>query len=91
MTRDEAREFANSDEFTSTEKDVVLHVQYGVLPMGSFFTSLWKAIVAADLSNLRALEKGFPEEVKAWRSWTRGDLATRVESWQLKRAGVAGP
>jgi hypothetical protein len=45
---------------------------------GSFFTNLFRAISVADHQNLAKLEKGFPEEVEAWRLFahTEGGLIT---------------
>ena len=38
---------------------------------GGFFTTLFKAISLADSDNLPKLEKGFPEEVDAFKIWSR--------------------
>lgn len=37
----------------------------GLVPLGDFERALWSALGVADSSNLRALGKGFPEEVEA--------------------------
>lgn len=38
---------------------------------GDFFTYLFRAISLADESNLAKLARGFPEEVEAYKTWTR--------------------
>ena len=43
---------------------------------GDFKTALWAAISKADLTNLRRLQLGYPEEVAAFIEWSRGELAT---------------
>lgn len=38
---------------------------------GKFFNNLFEAITYADTENTEKLKKGFPEEVDAYRTWTR--------------------
>ncbi len=38
---------------------------------GSFFSALFEAIQQADETNTAKLKAGFPEEVDAYRLWTR--------------------
>jgi len=38
---------------------------------GDFFTYLFRAISMADEFNLAKLAEGFPEEVEAYKTWTR--------------------
>lgn len=52
---------------------------------GGFFTALATAISRADIVNLARLEKGFPEEVRAYRSFSM------VSGWWeevQKKAGI---
>ena len=48
--------------------DRYLDFQYRM--SGGFFTHLFQAIAVADGDNTAALEKGYPEEVDAYRVWT---------------------
>lgn len=47
------------------------YLKYQFQMLGSFFTKLFDAISQADDDNLNALAKGFPEEVDAFKTWTR--------------------
>lgn len=38
---------------------------------GSFFKALFQTIQKADVNNLPKLALGFPEEVRAYKTWTR--------------------
>ena len=38
---------------------------------GSFFSALFDAIMQADGTNLEKIAQGFPEEVEAYKTWTR--------------------
>ena len=38
---------------------------------GDFFRGLFQAITFADSSNMKKLALGFPEEVEAYKTWTR--------------------
>jgi hypothetical protein len=49
--------------------DRYLDYQYG--SGGSFFKALFDAIKQADYINLAKIELGFPEEVEAYKTWTR--------------------
>lgn len=42
---------------------------------GDFFRALFRAITLADIDNTAQLAKGFPEEVNAYRVWTRLGVA----------------
>lgn len=48
---------------------------------GGFEYKLWEAISHADDSNLQKLHAGFPSEVSAYISWTRGDLGQRMRTY----------
>lgn len=39
--------------------------------MSDFFNALFTAMGRADTGNLARIEKGFPEEVEAYKTWTR--------------------
>ena len=56
------------------------YMQFQFRMSGDFYTCLWRAIAQADESNLERLHQGFPSEVDAYLSWTRGDLADRVRA-----------
>lgn len=60
-----------SDFFTNGEKEYV-KLQFGM--SDGFYAALWEAIAHADDENLARLEKGFPEEVAAFRTFKSGDL-----------------
>ena len=45
---------------------------------GGFHTALYRLISLADQSNRHKLQKGFPDEVLAYLSWTQGNLAERL-------------
>ena len=49
--------------------DKYLEFQFGMT--GSFYTALFQAIQQADESNLHRLAQGFPEEVEAYKVWSR--------------------
>lgn len=49
--------------------DKYLEFQYGW--SGDFYKALFRAISLADSDNSPKLEKGFPEEVDAYRIWSR--------------------
>ena len=49
--------------------DRYLDKQFGM--GGGFFRLLFDTIAKADGDNLAKLEKGFPEEVDAYKTWTR--------------------
>ena len=49
--------------------DRYLDFQYG--RSGDFFRVLFQAITLADSDNTLKLAKGFPEEVNAYKTWTR--------------------
>ena len=40
-------------------------------PMSDFFAALFNAMGQADTGNLERIAKGFPEEVEAYKTWTR--------------------
>jgi hypothetical protein len=46
---------------------------------GDFYTSLFRAIALADTGNTQRLSKGFPEEVDAYRIWTREGVEAFLE------------
>ena len=71
-------QFLESPQFTRGEKK---YLEFQWHMAGGFYTSLWQTIARADNSNLEKLRAGFPEEVAAYLSWTRGDLARRVENF----------
>jgi len=50
----------------------LIQTQYGG-DLGSFKTALWDAITSADNTNLIKLEKGFPEQVRAYRDYISKD------------------
>lgn len=52
--------------------------QYYKDSMGGFKRALWTAIEAADCSNLDRIALGFPDEVRGFKAWTRGNLAERL-------------
>jgi hypothetical protein len=47
------------------------YLEYQFHWSGSFYTHLFEAIQCADGNNLGRLAKGFPEEVEAYKVWTR--------------------
>ena len=49
--------------------DRYLDKQFGM--GGGFFNALFEAIARADEGNLTKLAAGFPEEVDAYKTWTR--------------------
>jgi len=49
--------------------DKYLEFQFGLT--GSFYTALFQAIHQADEGNLHRLAQGFPEEVEAYKVWSR--------------------
>ena len=49
--------------------DRYLDFQYG--KSGDFFQGLFQAITFADSSNMKKLAKVYPEEVEAYKTWTR--------------------
>ena len=61
--------------------DKYLEFQYR--QSGSFYKKLWEAIHQADEDNLAKLAEGFPEEVEAYKLWTRqgaGALLSKVSA-----------
>lgn len=76
----------NTKLLTSGERGLI-EWQYS-MPMGSFRSTLWKAISLADESNLAALAKGFPSEVTAYEHYIRAP-----GYWErlLVRAGLIPP
>ncbi len=75
------RDILNSAEWSAGEKAVV---KWQFRLHGHFLTALWVAITKADETNLRKLERGFPDEVEGYRAWTRGDLAKRLREIGLE-------
>jgi hypothetical protein len=57
--------------------DLFLEFQYN--QSGGFFSTLFMAIQLADFENLARLEKGFPEEVDAFRRWSHEGPAALAE------------
>lgn len=55
--------------FGDTGFDRFIEYQYGYT--GDFYTLLFKAIQQADEQNLDRMSKGFPEEVSAYKLWSR--------------------
>jgi len=47
------------------------YLDYQYRRSGGFFKALFDAIKVADSDNLPKLAKGFPEEVEAYKTWTR--------------------
>lgn len=47
------------------------YLEYQYQHSGSFYECLFKTIAAADEYNLAKLSEGFPEEVEAYKTWTR--------------------
>lgn len=80
MAHSELSKLLSSEDFTPGEKSLVMK-QFRM--EGGFMTKLWEAIGHADDGNLCRLRCGFPSEVDAFISWSRGDLADRI-----KKAGV---
>lgn len=64
-------------DFTKGEH---LYMQFQFDMSGDFYRCLWRTIAQADISNLEKLRAGYPSEVAAYLSWTRGDLADRVRA-----------
>lgn len=61
---------------------------------GDFYTALFRAIQQADENNLRRLAKGFPEEVEAYKVWSRMGrnyfLQRCTDATPLKRKVLSG-
>jgi hypothetical protein len=71
----------NTDKLTLGEIELI---QWQYQGLSSFKERLWKAISTADSANLVALERGYPEQVKAYRAFggTEGywhDVLVRAE------------
>ena len=49
----------------------VLYAKFQLGILGDFYTHLFKAINFADKGNLARIEKGFPECVEAYKTFTR--------------------
>jgi len=47
------------------------YLEYQFQQTGHFFTQLFDLISRADEDNLVKLAKGFPQEVEAYKTWTR--------------------
>ena len=47
------------------------YLEYQYNQSGDFYMALWHAIQFADTKNTARLAMGFPEEVEAYRIWTR--------------------
>lgn len=75
-SHEQVDEFAKSPNFTRAEKKLILDWQYR--NGGEFYLSLMETMTLADANGLGRLELGFPDDVKAFREWSRGDLAERV-------------
>ncbi len=52
--------------------------------LGDFQSALMTAITKADDNNLMALSLGFPMQVSAYRSWTRGNMGQMLRSMGLE-------
>ena len=74
-TREKIAEVLNSEDFGTCEKWVVMW-QFGLL--GDFDSALIVAITKADEKNLERLNLGFPTQVSAYLSWSRGDMGKRL-------------
>jgi hypothetical protein len=70
----------NSPNWTEAEKAVVKW-RFGYL--GEFQSALWKAIIYANMENLKCLKLSFPVEVEGYEMWTHGDLAERLHNFGL--------
>lgn len=69
------REILKSDRYTFGEKEYV-KFQFGL--SDRYCADFWKAVGHADDKILARLRKVFPEEIAAFSSWKRGDLARRL-------------
>ena len=67
---------------TTPEERAVILWQYQLI--GDFKQALWEAISRADGDNLLRLELGFPDEVRGFRGWAHGDMATRLRNRGLE-------
>jgi hypothetical protein len=47
------------------------YLEYQFHLSGNFYTRLFQAIELADTDNLARLAQGFPQEVEAYRTWSR--------------------
>ena len=56
----------NTDKLTLGEIELI---QWQYQGLSTFKTLLWRAISTADSTNLAALGKGYPEQVKAYRAF----------------------
>ena len=79
-TLEKIREFLKPGEWEDSEQWVIKW-QFGLL--GDFETALAGAILRADERNLARLAEGFPDQVRGFKEWSRGDLAQR-----LRKAGL---
>lgn len=72
-------EFLN-DPGQPIEEKLVIKWQFdrALGSLSGFTKALWAVIIRADDENLERLERGFPEYVRAFRQWNRGDMADRL-------------
>ncbi len=77
-TREQIRSVLIDEQFTPGEKFIVRMQFAQAIQPSNFESKLWEVICAADQDNLDRLECAFPAEVRAFRSWTQGDLGNRV-------------
>ena len=71
----------NPEKLTLGEVELI---QWQYQGLSTFKERLWKAISVADSTNLAALEKGYPDQVKAYRAFGEKegywvDVLTRAE------------
>lgn len=76
-SREQIVAIIQSERFTKPEKFIVKW-QFGML--GDFQSALIEAIKLADEGNLSRLAEGFPDEVGAFLSWSRGNLGDRLRA-----------
>lgn len=75
--------FLHSPDWTPGEKFIIRWQFNSLGLLGDFKTALIQAICLADETNLCRLDRGFPDEVGAYRDWAYGDLGKR-----LREAGL---
>lgn len=75
----------SGDELALGEKRCLQWQFSTQVPMGGFFTALWKAIEIADGENLIRLKLAFPDDVEAYEAYMIGVL---VRKWEALGIGI---
>ncbi len=59
------------NHYQRLEDDELIAIKWQYKVYGDFFTALFNAIIRADEGNLFRLGGGYPNEVRAYKRWTR--------------------